>query len=128
MSCATAVWLARKGYKTLIVTTDPAPNLGDIFGQVIGHRVTAISSVPNLHAIEINPDVASQEYRDRMVSPLKGILDQKNLDSMMEQLKSPCVEEVAAFDSFIEFMCCHRYQYQKRGRWVDTVLSDVIML
>ena len=104
MSCATAVWLARKGYKTLIVTTDPAPNLADIFGQEIGHRITAINKVPNLFAIEINPDVASQEYRERMVSPLNGILDQKNLDAMMEQLKSPCVEEVAAFDSFIEFM------------------------
>jgi arsenite-transporting ATPase len=104
MSCATAVWLARKGHKTLIVTTDPAPNLGDIFEQEIGHRITAIGSVPNLWAIEINPDVASQEYRNRMVSPLNGVLDQKNLDAMMEQLKSPCVDEVAAFDSFIEFM------------------------
>jgi arsenite-transporting ATPase len=104
MSCATAVWLARKGYKTLIVTTDPAPNLGDIFGQKIGHRVTAIGVVPNLYAVEINPDAASQEYRERMVSPLKGILDQKKLDAMLEQLKSPCVEEVAAFDSFIEYM------------------------
>jgi len=104
MSCATAVWLARKGYKTLIVTTDPAPNLGDIFEQKIGHRITAIDKVTNLYAIEINPDVASQEYRERMISPLKGILVQKNLDAMMEQLKSPCVEEVAAFDSFIEFM------------------------
>jgi arsenite/tail-anchored protein-transporting ATPase len=104
MSCATALWLARKGYKTLIVTTDPAPNLADIFGQPIGHHITAITNVPNLDAIEINPDAASQEYRDRMISPLKGIIDQKNLDSMMEQLKSPCVDEVAAFDSFIEFM------------------------
>jgi arsenite-transporting ATPase len=104
MSCATALWLARKGYKTLIVTTDPAPNLADIFGQPIGHHITAIANVPNLDAIEINPDAASQEYRDRMISPLKGIIDQKNLDSMMEQLKSPCVDEVAAFDSFIEFM------------------------
>ncbi len=104
MSCATALWLARKGYKTLIVTTDPAPNLADIFGQPIGHNITPIINVSNLDAIEINPDVASQEYRDRMISPLKGIIDQKNLDSMMEQLKSPCVDEVAAFDSFIEFM------------------------
>jgi arsenite-transporting ATPase len=31
MSCATAVWLAKKGHKTLLVTTDPAPNLSDIF-------------------------------------------------------------------------------------------------
>lgn len=104
MSCATAVWLARKGSNTLIVTTDPASNLGDIFSQEIGHRIVPISKVVNLSAIEINPDVASHEYRERMVSPLKGILDQKNLEAMMEQLNSPCVEEVAAFDSFIEFM------------------------
>ncbi len=104
MSCATAVWLARKGYRTLIVTTDPAPNLGDIFGRTIGHRITAIDDVPNLFAVEINPDEASREYRERMVSPLKGVLDQRNIDSMMEQLKSPCVDEVAAFDSFIAFM------------------------
>ena len=31
---------------------------------------------------------------------MKGILDQKNLEVMMEQMRSPCVEEVAAFDSF----------------------------
>ena len=109
MSCATAVWLARKGYKTLIVTTDPAPNLGDIFQQEIGHHVTSIKNVPNLYAVEINPDAASQDYRERMVSPLKGVLDQKNLDAMMEQLKSPCVDEVAAFDSFIEFMDDPKY-------------------
>ena len=117
MSCATAVWLARKGYKTLIVTTDPAPNLGDIFGQEIGHHIAAIRNVPNLFATEINPDVASQEYRDRMVSPLKGILDQKQLDAMMEQLKSPCVDEVAAFDSFIEFMDDPQY---------DAVVFDTV--
>ncbi|MFA5312692.1 MAG: arsenical pump-driving ATPase [Methanomassiliicoccales archaeon] len=109
MSCATAIWLSKKGYNTLIVTTDPAPNLGDIFGQTIGHHITSIKNAPNLHAIEIDPDVASQEYRERMVSPLKGVLDQKNLDAMMEQLKSPCVEEVAAFDSFIEFMDDPKY-------------------
>jgi arsenite-transporting ATPase len=63
MSCATAVWLAGKGFKTLLVTTDPAPNLSDIFGQNIGHKVTPIDMVPNLWAIEINPDIASEEYR-----------------------------------------------------------------
>ena len=45
MSCATAVWLAKKGYKTLLVTTDPAPNLSDIFSQEIGHHVTPIHGV-----------------------------------------------------------------------------------
>jgi arsenite-transporting ATPase len=104
MSCATAVWLASKGYKTLIVTTDPAPNLADIFGQEIGHKITSIAGIQNLFAIEIDPDVASRQYRERVMAPMRGILDEKYLGAMMEQLKSPCVEEVAAFDSFIEFM------------------------
>jgi len=104
MSCATAVWLAKAGYKTLLVTTDPAPNLADIFGQAIGHQITPIPNVDNLHAIEIDPDTASEEYRERIVSPLKELLDEKNINVVREQLKSPCVEEVAAFDKFIDFM------------------------
>lgn len=104
MSCATAVWLAKKGYKILLVTTDPAPNLSDIFGQDIGHKITPINSIENLNAIEINPDTAFEEYRERVIAPMKVILDEKNLRAMKEQLNSPCVEEVAAFDKFIEFM------------------------
>ena len=104
MSCATAVWLARAGYKTLLVTTDPAPNLSDIFGQEIGHQITPIRGIDHLQAIEINPDTASEEYRERIVAPLKELLDEKNMNVIREQLKSPCVEEVAAFDKFIEFM------------------------
>jgi arsenite-transporting ATPase len=104
MSCATAVWLAKRGYKTLIVTTDPAPNLSDIFNQDIGHKITRINDIGKLSAIEINPDIASDEYRERMIAPIRALLDEKNLQVMKEQLNSPCVEEVAAFDKFIEFM------------------------
>jgi len=104
MSCATAVWLAGQGYKTMLVTTDPAPNLSDIFAQDIGHKITPINKVPNLWAIEINPDIASEEYRERAIAPVKDILDEKQLAVIKEQMKSPCVEEVAAFDKFIEFM------------------------
>ncbi|NJD53357.1 MAG: arsenic-transporting ATPase [Candidatus Methanoperedens sp.] len=104
MSCTTAVWLAKKGYKTLLVTTDPAPNLSDIFTQEIGHKITSINNIENLFAIEINPDTASEEYRERIIAPMREILDENNIQIINEQLNSPCVEEVAAFDKFIEFM------------------------
>ena len=104
MSCATAVWLANKGYKTLLVTTDPAPNLADIFEQEIGHKITPIDGVKNLSAIEIDPNIASDVYRERIISPMRELLDEKSLQVIKEQLKSPCVEEVAAFDKFIEYM------------------------
>ena len=104
MSCATAIWLANKGYKTLLVTTDPAPNLGDIFEQEIGHEIAPIDGVKNLFAIEIDPNIASDLYRERIISPMREILDEKSLQIIKEQLNSPCVEEVAAFDKFIEYM------------------------
>lgn len=105
MSCATAVWLARKGYSTLLVTTDPAPNLSDIFRQPIGNNITLIKDVENLSAVEIDPDMASDAYRERVIAPMRELLDEKSLETIKEQMKSPCVEEVAAFDKFIDFMC-----------------------
>jgi arsenite-transporting ATPase len=109
MSCATAIWLAENGYKTLLVTTDPAPNLSDIFNQKIGSQVTTIRGMDNLSAIEIDPDVASEAYRDQIIAPMKELLDEKSLKTVREQLNSPCVEEVAAFNKFIEFMCEPQY-------------------
>ena len=109
MSCATAVWNAKQGRKTLLVTTDPAPNLSDIFEQEIGHKVTAINSINNLFAIEINPDAASDEYRERIIEPMRALMDEKTIAVIKEQMNSPCVEEVAAFDKFIEFMDDPKY-------------------
>ncbi len=42
MACATAIHYALQGKKTLIVTTDPASNLADVFEQEIGHKITPI--------------------------------------------------------------------------------------
>lgn len=104
VSCATAAWLAENGYDTLLVTTDPAPNLSDIFNQQIGHAVTSIDEVANLSAIEIDPDEAAAEYRERTLEPMRQLLDDEQLETVEEQLDSPCVEEIAAFDRFVEFM------------------------
>ena len=48
MACTHAVRYADEGKRTLIVTTDPASNLADVFEQPIGHQITPIASVPNL--------------------------------------------------------------------------------
>ena len=99
MSCATAVWLAKAGYKTLLVTTDPAPNLSDIFGQAIGHHVTPIQNIENLHAIEIDPDTASEEYRERIVGPLRDLLDEKNLRSSRNSSTAPAWKKLPPLTS-----------------------------
>ncbi|MEO8356706.1 MAG: TRC40/GET3/ArsA family transport-energizing ATPase [Chloroflexota bacterium] len=104
MACAHAVRYADEGKRTLIVTTDPASNLGDVFEQEIGHQVTLITNVPNLSAMEIDPDQATQEYIDRAMSPLRAAFPAQIVQVMEEQMSGPCTAEVAAFDRFTDFL------------------------
>ncbi len=60
LACATAVWLADQGKRTLLVSTDPASNVGQVFSQTIGHRITDISTVENLAAMEVDPMAAAE--------------------------------------------------------------------
>ena len=109
VSCATATWLADNDYETLLVTTDPAPNLSDIFGQAISHEVTEIDNIENLSAIEIDPDQAAEDYRQETIEPMRELLDDEQISAVEEQLNSPCVEEIAAFDNFVDFMQSPEY-------------------
>ncbi|CAG0987480.1 Arsenical pump-driving ATPase [Anaerolineales bacterium] len=104
MACAHAVRYADEGRRTLIVTTDPASNLADVFEQKIGHQVTPIAGVPNLSAIEIDPDIATQEYIDRAMQPLRAAFPAQMVQVMEEQMSGPCTAEVAAFDRFTDFL------------------------
>lgn len=74
ISCATAIRLAEQGKRVLLVSTDPASNVGQVFGQTIGNTIQPIASVPGLSALEIDPQAAAQQYRARIVDPIKGIL------------------------------------------------------
>jgi len=104
MACSTAVHYALHGEKTLIVTTDPAANLADVFEQEIGHKVTKIDGIDNLWAMEINPDAATKEYKENALAPMRDLFDEEMLKVAEEQLSGPCTEEMAAFDKFIDFM------------------------
>ncbi len=104
LACATAVREADEGKRTLIVTTDPASNLADEFEQAIGHQVTPIAGVPNLWAMEIDPDRATGEYIDRAMAPLRAAFPPQIVKVMEEQMNGPCTAEVAAFDRFTDFL------------------------
>lgn len=104
MACTTAVHWADAGKKTLIVTTDPAANLSDVFEQEIGHNITPISGVANLFAMEIDPDIATKEYKEQLLAPMQDLFDDEMLKIADEQLSGPCTEEMASFDKFIDFM------------------------
>lgn len=84
-ACATAIHLATEGKRTLIVSTDPASNLSDIFEMEIGHRITAVTGVDGLHAIEIDPDTATREYKEGIIAPYRDMMPADVIASMDEQ-------------------------------------------
>jgi arsenite-transporting ATPase len=100
LACASAVTLADAGKRVLLVSTDPASNVGQVFGVDIGNRVTAIDAVPGLSALEIDPQAAAQAYRDRIVGPVRGVLPDAVVKGIEEQLSGACTTEIAAFDEF----------------------------
>lgn len=109
MATATSIHHAVHGKKTLIVTTDPASNLADVFEQEIGHKITPIKGVPNLWAMEIDPDVATKEYKERIIGPFREVMPEDVIASLEENLSGPCTTEMASFDRFIDFMEGNEY-------------------
>ena len=100
LACAHAVQLADQGKRVLLVSTDPASNVGQVFGIAIGHNVTPIEAVAGLSALEIDPQAAAAQYREKIVGPVRGILPDAVLNNIEEQLSGACTTEIAAFDEF----------------------------
>ncbi|MBI3144375.1 MAG: TRC40/GET3/ArsA family transport-energizing ATPase, partial [Pseudogulbenkiania sp.] len=100
LACATTIRLVDQGKRVLLVSTDPASNVGQVFGVTIGNAVTPIDAVPGLNALEIDPQAAAQAYRDRIVDPVRGILPETVVKGIEEQLSGACTTEIAAFDEF----------------------------
>lgn len=104
VACATAVALAGQGKRVLLISTDPASNVGQVFGVVIGNTITAIDAVPGLSALEIDPEEAAEAYRERIIGPVRGLLPDKELASITEQLSGSCTIEIASFNEFTSFL------------------------
>ncbi|SEJ04798.1 arsenite efflux ATP-binding protein ArsA [Azotobacter beijerinckii] len=100
IACATAIRLAESGKRVLLVSTDPASNVGQVFGIAIGNHITAVPAVANLTALEIDPQGAAEAYRERIVGPARGVLAEDVVRGMEEQLSGACTTEIAAFDEF----------------------------
>ena len=100
ISCATAIRLAELGKRVLLVSTDPASNVGQVFDQTIGNTIQPVTAVPGLSALEIDPQDAAQQYRARIINPIKGLLPDDVVNSISEQLSGACTTEIAAFDEF----------------------------
>lgn len=99
-ACATATQLADQGHSVLLVSTDPASNLQDVFETPLSNKPVAIESIPHLKVANFDPVTAAAEYKASVIEPYRGILPDSALENMEEQLSGSCTVEIAAFNEF----------------------------
>ena len=104
LASATAIKLADEGKTVLLISTDPASNLKEVLETNVTEKVTTINGVANLHAVNIDPEMSAEEYRNRVTSPMEGILPQAEINKIREELSGACTTEIAAFDEFARYV------------------------
>ena len=107
IACSVAVALADRGQRVLLASTDPASNLDEVLGTSLSAKPSAIPGVAGLFALNIDPEAAAREYRNRVVAPYRGVLPDSAIASMEEQLSGACTVEIAAFDEFSKLLGDH---------------------
>ena len=100
LACASAILLGDTGRRVLIVSTDPASNLDAVLDTPLGLRPTKIAGASGVNALNINPEQATLDYRERTIAPYRGVLPETEVALLQERLSGACTVEVAAFDEF----------------------------
>jgi len=118
-ACATAVSLADEGKKIMLISTDPASNLQDVFNTKLTNKGVAIKEIPNLVVANFDPEEAATEYRESVIAPYKGKLPQAAINNMEEQLSGSCTVEIAAFNEFSGFITD-----EKAAKEYDHIIFD----
>ena len=103
-ACATAVYLADHGKRVLLVSTDPASNLQDVFSLALDRKGTEVPQAPGLFVANLDPVKAAEEYRESVVAAYRGVLPEAAIENMREQLSGSCTTEIAAFNEFSSFL------------------------
>lgn len=104
LASATAVKLADEGKSVLLISTDPASNLKEVLETEVNEKITSINGIENLHAVNIDPELSAEEYRNRVTSPMEGILPEEEINKIREELSGACTTEIAAFDEFARYV------------------------
>lgn len=103
-ACATAVSLSDSGKQVLLISTDPASNLQDVFREELNNKGTLIKEVSGLTVINLDPIEAAAEYRESVIAPYRGLLPESAITNMEEQMSGSCTVEIAAFNEFSKFI------------------------
>ena len=118
-ACATAVSLADSGKRVLLISTDPASNLQDVFETELNNKGVPIAGVPGLVVANLDPIEAAAEYRESVIAPYRGLLPDAVLKNMEEQMSGSCTVEIAAFNEFSKFITDEQIQDE-----FDSIIFD----
>jgi len=119
LSSSLAINLADDGKKVLLLSTDPASNLQDIFKTGVSNKPEAVKEIPNLYILNLDPEKAAAEHRESVLSMYRGILPEAALVNMEEQLSGSCTTEIAAFNEFTTVLT-----NEKLNREFDHIIFD----
>ena len=103
-ACATAVSLADSGKNVMLVSTDPASNLQDVFEKELTNNGLEIPEVKGLTVANFDPITAARDYMESVVGPYRGVLPESAVANMEEQLLGSCTVEIASFNEFAGFL------------------------
>lgn len=90
IAAALALALVQRGHSVHLSTTDPAAHLAVTLGE----------DVPGLRVDRIDPKAETQRYIDKIMAARSPRLNEQERALLLEDLQSPCTEEVAVFHAF----------------------------
>ena len=104
MSCAISLALSKMNKKVLLISTDPASNLDEVLDTELSSTPSLINNTKNLFAMNINPVIAANEYKEKVVGPYRDLLPKEAINQMEEQLSGACSVEIAGFNEFSKYV------------------------
>ena len=104
LASSIAVNLADSGKNIMLVSTDPASNLQDVFETELNNKGVKIKEIPNLTVANFEPEASAAEYKESVVGPFRGKLPDVVIENMEEQLSGSCTVEIASFNEFTNFI------------------------
>lgn len=106
---------ARKGYKTLLVSTDPSHNIGHLFHKKIGGKKVEVEK--NLYALEIDAAEETKKYIQTVKAHIKEVIRPTMMEEVNRQLEtvqaSPGADEAALFDKLISIILDEGNQFDR---------------
>jgi arsenite/tail-anchored protein-transporting ATPase len=100
VSTVAALALADSGKKVLLVSTDAATNLDEMLGVELHNTPTPVPGVAGLSVLNIDPDIAAESYRLRVLAQMGDGASAAEIATVREQLSGACTTEIASFDEF----------------------------